>query len=48
MLSPIQYKVRDWLGSNSVPVTAAGGSLVIQDLMGMQKKKDEVLNGSGN
>lgn len=39
-----QYQVRDWLGRNSIPVSAAGGSLVIQDLMGLQKKKDEILN----
>jgi len=42
-----QYQVRDWLGKNSIPVTAAGGSLAIQDLMGLQKKKEEILN-SGN
>ncbi|MBI2811710.1 MAG: hypothetical protein HYX67_12910 [Candidatus Melainabacteria bacterium] len=39
-----QYQVRDWLGRNSLPVTAAGGSLAIQDLMGLQKKKEEILN----
>jgi hypothetical protein len=39
-----QYQVRDWLGRNSVPVSAAGGSLAIQDLMGLHKKKEEILN----
>ena len=39
-----QYQVRDWLGRNSLPVSGAGGSLVIQDLMGLQKKKEEILN----
>ncbi len=39
-----QYQVRDWLGKNSIPVTAAGGSLAIQDLIGLQKKKEEILN----
>ncbi|MBS1957555.1 MAG: hypothetical protein JST89_25435 [Cyanobacteria bacterium SZAS-4] len=39
-----QYQVRDWLGKNSIPVSAAGGSLAIQDLMGLQKKKEEILN----
>jgi len=39
-----QYQLRDWLGKNSIPISAAGGSLAIQDLMGLQKKKEEILN----
>ncbi|HEY9677311.1 MAG TPA: hypothetical protein V6C76_04855 [Drouetiella sp.] len=38
-----QYQLRDWLGKNTYEVSGAGGSLMIQDLLDMQKKKDEIL-----
>jgi hypothetical protein len=42
-----QAQARDWLGRNVIPVGGAAGSLMFQDLMGLQKKKEEILN-SGN
>lgn len=38
-----QYEVRSWIGEHAIPIAGASGSLMMQDLLNMQKKKEDLL-----
>jgi len=43
-----QHMLRDWTAKQAVPLGALGGSAMLQDLMGIKKTQDQVLNNPDN
>ena len=41
-----QAEVRQWVGDHSIPLSGAGGSLMLQDLLNMRRKNDEIQKGN--
>jgi hypothetical protein len=43
-----QAMLRDWTAKQAVPLSAMGGSQMLQDLLGTKKKQDEMLNAAAD
>jgi hypothetical protein len=41
-----QYEARNWIGDNAIPIAGASGSVMMQDLLNMSKKTQELLKGN--